>query len=47
MSQKNIIIGLIENSIEDFKIKFYNKEQLDKSYEIDCKMFSILNLNQF
>ena len=34
-----------ENSIEAFKKNFINMDQLDKTYEIDCEFFKILNLN--
>lgn len=34
-----------ENSIETFKKNFNNMNQLDKTYEIDCEFFKVLNLN--
>lgn len=32
-----------ENSIEAFKKNFINMDKLDKTYEIDCEFFKILN----
>ena len=34
-----------ENSIERFKLNFISLEQLNKSYEIDCELFSDLKLD--